>query len=211
MSDYEWGERWDMACALPPNPKAVLDVGCGSGMDFLSLVKRGITVVGVDIDRMAIEKARPRLSEVRFMDVERDEWPAEWHARFDVVAFCDSLEHMGDPWRVLRSVRPLIRPGGRVVVSLPNIRQWRVVIKLVAGIWRYTEGPGIMNRGHLRFFTRRTIADLFSAAGYRRPVFYFPRRTFHLSPPERVVNALTFGLMADLLYASYTASAEPVA
>jgi SAM-dependent methyltransferase len=210
MSDYEWGERWDMAPALPANPKTILDVGCGSGMDFLSLVKQGSSVVGVDIDPKAIEKARPRLTEVRVMDVEREEWPAEWRARFDVVAFCDSLEHVVDPWRTLQGVRPLLRPGGRVVVSLPNLRQWRVLAKLAAGGWQYTKGPGIMNRGHLHFFTRRTIEDLFRAAGYQRPLFYFPRRTFHLRAPERVANTLTFGLLADLLYASHTVSAEPV-
>ncbi len=209
MSDYEWAERWDMSCALPANPRAILDVGCGSGMDFLSLAKGGVEVVGVDMNPKAIEVARPRLSEARVMDVEHDEWPPEWLARFDVVAFCDSLEHMTDPWRVLHGVRPLIRPGGRVVVSLPNLRQWRVVVKLAAGSWRYTDGAGIMNRGHLHFFTRQTIHDLFRAAGYRRPVLYFPRRTFHLRPPERVANALTFGLLADFLYNSYTASAEP--
>lgn len=210
MPDYEWGERWDMECALPPNPKAILDVGCGSGMGFLSAMRRGVRVVGVDIDPKAIEKARTRLSEARAMDVEHDEWPAEWHGQFDAVAFCDSLEHMIDPWKVLQGVRSLLAPGGRVVVSLPNVRQWRVVVKLAAGTWRYAKGPGIMNRGHLRFFTRQTIDDLFRAAGYQRPVFYFPRRTFQLWPPERIANAVTLGLLADLLYNSHTASAEPV-
>lgn len=117
---------------------------------------------------------------------------------------------MRDPWRVLESVRPLISPEGRVVVSLPNVRQWRVVLKLAYGMWRYTEGAGIMNRSHFHFFTRQTIDELFRSASYQTTVFYFPRRTFHLRPPERIANMLTFGLLAELLYDSHTVSAEPI-
>jgi SAM-dependent methyltransferase len=199
-----------MWCALPPNPKTVLDIGCGSGMGLAGLVTRGITVVGVDVDPKAIAKARLRLSEVRLMDVERDSWPADWLGRFDVVAFCDSLEHFDDPWSVLRATRPLLRGSGRVVASVPNLRQWRMLAKLALGQWHYHDGPGIMNRGHLRFFTAQTARDLFTESGYREPTLYFPRRTFHLGGPERVLNALTLGVVPEIFYASLTISAEPI-
>jgi SAM-dependent methyltransferase len=208
LADYEWGERRDMLVAMPPCPRTVLDVGCGAGMGFLSLVRKGVTVVGVDADPAGVAKARSRLSEAVVMDVERDPWPAEWTGRYDVVAFCDCLEHLVDPWRVLRDVRPLLRPGGRVVASLPNLRQWRLVVKLLAGRWRYHDEAGIMNRGHLRFFTRQTICELFAGAGYGRPTFHF-QPAFHLRGPERVVSRLALGGMADLLYSSHTVSAEP--
>jgi 2-polyprenyl-3-methyl-5-hydroxy-6-metoxy-1,4-benzoquinol methylase len=209
MSDYEWGERWDLDCALPARPESILDVGCGAGMDFLSLAKRGTEVVGVDSDPAAIAKASARLREVRLLEVGRDPWPSEWQGHFEVVAFCDSLEHMVDPWTVLRDVRPLLRTGGRVVASIPNLRQWRLVVKLAMGRFDYVIGAGTMNREHLRFFTRRTITDMFREAGYAEPTFHFPWRTFHLPGPERVAHALLLRSCPDLLYGSHTVSAIP--
>ena len=209
MADYEWGERWDMWCALPPDPRTVLDVGCGSGMGLASLSKRGITVIGVDVDPKAIVKARTRLREARLLDVEREPWPVDWLGFFDVIAFCDSLEHFADPWKVLRSTRSLLRAGGRVVASVPNLRQWRMLTKLALGRWHYHDGPGIMNRSHLHFFTRQTMRDLFTESGFGQPTFYFPRQTFHLRQPERALNAMTFGAVPDFFYNSFTVSAEP--
>src|SRR3979490_892415 len=160
MADYEWGERWDMWWALPPDPRTVLDVGCGSGMGLASLSKRGITVIGVDVDPKALVKARTRLGEGRPLDGGRAPSPGGWVGFFASIAFCDSLEHFADPWKVLGSTRSLLRAGGRVVASVPNLRQWRMLAKLALGRWHYHDGPGIMNRSHLHFFTRQTMRDL---------------------------------------------------
>lgn len=198
-----------MFCALPQRPRSILDVGCGSGLGFQSYMAAGSTVVGVDIDPAAIARASRHLTDARVHDVESDPWPEDWAGSFDVVAFCDCLEHLRDPWKALRNVRPLLRPGGRVVVSLPNLSHWRTLGKLSLGRWRYVDGPGIMARTHLRFFTKQTVRDLFQEAGYHPPKFYFPWRTFHLEGPERAMHALTLGRMPQLLYRSYTASAMP--
>lgn len=198
-----------MFCALPHRPKSILDVGCGSGQGFQSYMASGSVVVGVDIDPAAIAKASRRLTDARVHDVESDPWPEAWAGTFEVVAFCDCLEHLRDPWRALRSVRPLLRPGGRVVVSLPNLSHWRTLGKVALGRWRYVDGPGIMARTHLRFFTKQTVRDLFQEAGYQAPKFYFPWRTFHLERPERAMHLLTLGRMPHLFYSSYTASAVP--
>ena len=205
----EFGERWDAYCALPPDLKSILDVGCGAGIGFQSLRRRGVRVVGVDNDRNAIAAASQRLDEALLIDVERQPWPDRFLGTFDVVVFCDCLEHLADPWRTLASVRSLLSPTGMVIASIPNLRQWRLIVKLALGRWDYATAAGTVQRGHLRFFTRATIIDMFLESGYQQPNFFFPLRTFHLQPLERMINRLTLGRVKDLLYGSHTISALP--
>ena len=70
-------------------------------------------------------------------------------------------------------------------------------------------GAGVVQRGHYTFFTRQTVIDLFSEAGFKQPRFYWPLRTFHLRPIDRLLHALTFCRIPDLWYGSYTVSAHP--
>jgi len=205
------GERWDMYCAIPPGARSLLDVGCGTGGGFAGLRRRGLRVVGVDHDAGVVEAARQLLDDAVLIDVEAAEWPPEFARAFDVVAFADCLEHLRDPWTVLRSVRQLLTASGVVVVSVPNVRQIRVIVKLALGRWTYVDGPGIMSNSHLRFFTERTVRELFQIAGYADVRCMYPRRTFHVRQPERALNALTGGVLAGLLYNSLTVSARPVA
>jgi 2-polyprenyl-3-methyl-5-hydroxy-6-metoxy-1,4-benzoquinol methylase len=204
-----FGERWDVFCAMPRQPRAILDIGCGTGLGFQSFRRRGSRVVGVDIDPAELEQAAGRLDDAILMDVESDMWPAHFARSFDVVAFCDCLEHLVDPWTVLRSVPSLLTDEGVVVASIPNIRQIRLIAKLLIGRWDYVNGAGTIQRGHVRFFTRETIVDMFEESGFERPKFFFPRDTFHLRKPERLLDVLTRGTITDLLFGSYTVAARP--
>ena len=85
-------------------------------------------------------------------------------ASFDTVIFADVLEHLIDPWRVLRETTALLSPGGCVIASIPNIQHHRVLRGLMNGRWQYRD-RGITDRGHLRFFTLQTIRELFASAG----------------------------------------------
>lgn len=85
---------------------------------------------------------------------------------FDCVVFNDVLEHLIDPWEALRLTRPLLSEAGRVVAMIPNIRHVRAVMPLLfRGRWDYAD-TGLLDRTHLRFFTRATMIDLFETAGY---------------------------------------------
>ena len=88
-------------------------------------------------------------------DVETMELPLE-PGSFDVVLCGDVIEHLRDPVAALARLRPLLRPGGRLVLSTPNVANWAIRLSLLAGRWRYTD-RGILDRSHTHLFTRATL------------------------------------------------------
>ena len=84
--------------------------------------------------------------------------------KFDFILLADVLEHLPDPLTVLRFYVRFLAPGGRVVISLPNIACWDRRLALMLGRFDYADA-GIMDRTHLRFFTFRTARILLQEAG----------------------------------------------
>jgi 2-polyprenyl-3-methyl-5-hydroxy-6-metoxy-1,4-benzoquinol methylase len=143
----------------------VLDVGCSSGYLAEPLSRRGNTVVGLELDPEAAREAERWCERVLVGSVETMELPFE-PASFDAVVCGDVVEHLRDPGAALARLRPLLRPGGRLVVSTPNVANWAVRLSLLAGRWQYTD-RGILDRTHTHLFTRRTLVDTIERAGYR--------------------------------------------
>ncbi len=154
--------RPEVAALVPPECRRVLDVGCGTGQLGRLLQQRGHHVTGVELIPEAAEQAREHLDRVEIADIEIGfPFPP---ASFDAVVFADVLEHLIDPWRVLNEAVALLAPNGCVVASVPNVQNFDVLWRLARGRWEYRE-RGILDRGHLRFFTLATIHDLFAHAG----------------------------------------------
>ena len=149
----------------------VLDVGCSTGYLAQRLREQGNTVVGIEVDAEAADRARRWCERVVVGDVETIELPFE-PGSFDAVVAADVIEHLRAPERFLARARPLLRPGGRLVVSTPNVANWAMRLSLLAGRWRYTE-RGILDRTHTRLFTRTTLVEAVEAAGYRVEVLDF--------------------------------------
>lgn len=147
--------------------RTVLDVGCAEG-DVARLLKaRGCTVSGLDFDGEAAEKARADLDRLVIADLDRTRLSDHFEReQFDVIVFADVLEHLMDPTAALVDAAALLRPGGSVVVSVPNITHGSVRLALLQGRWRYTE-TGLLDRTHIRFFNRDGFVSLFADAGYR--------------------------------------------
>ena len=122
--------------------------------------------------------------------------------RFDCIVCNDVLEHLVDPWDTLKRLHPLIAPGGVMVASLPNMRFMPVLKDFVLkGEWRYVD-QGVMDRTHLRFFTRKSMRALFEESGYQLTqiqginAIRFPWK-FGL------FNKLVFGAFADAQFQQY--------
>jgi O-antigen biosynthesis protein len=154
--------RPEVAALVPADCRRVLEVGCATGQLGRLLKERGHHVTGIELVPAVAEAARAHLDEVVTADVETDGFPFGPDS-FDCVVFADVLEHLIDPWRVLRAAVEVLSPDGRVVASVPNVQNIDVIWRLVRGRWDYRE-RGITDFGHLRFFTLRTIHGLFQQA-----------------------------------------------
>jgi 2-polyprenyl-3-methyl-5-hydroxy-6-metoxy-1,4-benzoquinol methylase len=157
--------RSEMLEYVPSLCRKVLDVGCGAGRFGASMRQRtGCEVWGVESDAGCIQKAEQNIDKVLhgYFGPELNLPPGY----FDCIVFNDVLEHMLDPTSALVLARALLGSGGCIVASMPNIRHfptiWRLVVR---GEWEYKES-GILDKTHLRFFTRLSIMRLFQGAGF---------------------------------------------
>lgn len=163
MNAYYKG-RPEILALVPTDAKVVVDVGCGTGMlgHALKAADASRIVYGVEPAAEAVEQARVVLDDVLIGGAE-EAWPETWQ-RPDCIVFADTLEHMVDPWAVLKAAASRLSPGGSVVLSIPNVAHHTAVAPLLLrGRWDYAE-QGILDRTHLRFFVRRTVFELVAAA-----------------------------------------------
>jgi 2-polyprenyl-3-methyl-5-hydroxy-6-metoxy-1,4-benzoquinol methylase len=125
----------------------------------------GPAVVGIELDREAAAEAQRFCQRVLNSDLNRQGWSTEVDTKFDLITFGDVLEHLVDPSATLREAKTLLNPGGRILISLPNIAHWSIRAKLLLGRWEY-QPTGLMDYTHLRFFTTITGRRMIEAAGY---------------------------------------------
>jgi len=145
--------------------KKVLEVGCATGSISRVLKRNRCSVIGIEIDPKSAEHARKYCDDVIVGDVESVELPYK-DGFFDVIMFGDVLEHTINPLMVLKRLKRYLRDDGYIVVSIPNVANYVIRLKLLLGKFEYQEG-GILDRSHLQFFTLRTAKRLITDAGFR--------------------------------------------
>jgi 2-polyprenyl-3-methyl-5-hydroxy-6-metoxy-1,4-benzoquinol methylase len=155
---------------LPTTYHKVLEVGCGAGA-FAARLNPKAEIWGIEPFAQAAEKS---LACGRFAKIITTPWRqalAELPPRyFDLVVCNDVIEHMDDHHFFLNSLKPFLSPNASIVVSLPNIRHAPVVYDLlVKGDWTYQD-YGILDRTHLRFFTRRTVLEWLEVCGFKADI-----------------------------------------
>jgi 2-polyprenyl-3-methyl-5-hydroxy-6-metoxy-1,4-benzoquinol methylase len=145
----------------------VLEFGCGPGHVTRVMNERGCQVTGLEGDPVAAERAAEHAEQILVTDFDVDDYAAKLVGeQYDVALFGDVLEHVREPVELLRSVRPLLRRGGHVVMSLPNVAHIDVRLALLGGKFEYKPW-GLLDESHLRFFTRDSIEQLVREAGFR--------------------------------------------
>src|SRR5260370_27227285 len=152
--------------------KRVLEVGCSTGYMSRELVQRGCSVIGIEVDPAAAERARAHCQAVYVLDLNAPDWMAGLPEKgFDVVLLADVLEHLVMPDATLRQLREVLAPDGALIISLPNVVHWVTRSKISLGQFNY-EPWGTLDHTHLRFFTKKTARALIEAAGYRITRFH---------------------------------------
>lgn len=165
---YPFDERREVLPYVPGAAARVLDVGCGRGGFGLALRRANPnrTIWAIEEHPDFAAAAAPYYDRM-LLGSFPDALTASGGARFDCIVFNDVLEHLVDPWAALDAAAAHLSPGGAVVASIPNVRNVRTVVDLVVrGDWTYVD-MGVLDRTHLRFFTRKTIRNLFESAGMR--------------------------------------------
>jgi len=164
--DYYGEVRGDVVPYLPRGARQVLEVGCGRGLTGEHLQRKtGCRVTGVELNPAVAAAARRRLHRVVVGDVEDAAVAAEIGDGYDTLLALELFEHLVDPESFLQQARRFVRPGGRIVLSVPNVGHHSVVADLLAGRWDYLP-IGILCYTHYRFFTRRTLEDWLARCGF---------------------------------------------
>ena len=185
----------DLLAKIPVTARRVLEIGCGTG--GFARAYRDINPAaeywGVELFAEAAEEAKTVLDEVVLGSIENASVLAELDARrgdrrFDVLIFGDVLEHLLDPWSVLETLRQRMEPGAVCAICIPNVGHWSLVREQLLGRWNYADA-GLLDRTHLRFFSRDTAVEMLTKAGWSAvdadPRILWPEKT------EAAIKALT--------------------
>jgi len=192
-----------LAIGRVPANSRVLDLGVADGSVAAILNDMGCQVWGVELDPEAAEAARSVCQEVVVADLNTLELAEHFgEQQFDVVLMLDILEHLSDPATVLGRVKPVVAEGGWGIVSLPNVAHLSVRLALLNGRFSYTE-MGLLDRTHLRFFTRASIEELFDSADL------VIESLVPINPISVRRAALLVGPFRDMRYPQFAVVARP--
>ena len=194
---YYLNTRPEVLELVPRTARKVLDVGCGAGGLGTNLKARQVVEVhGVELAEQAAEHARNHLDKVWNSTIEAA-LPELPDGYYDCIVIADVLEHLLDPWTVLAELKKKLLADGKLIASIPNIQNWDVLSDLIQGRWDY-KSEGILDRTHLRFFTRNSVQALFWNAGLR--IANLSTTVRGSTPPAQLLKALTIsGLSAKEL------------
>ena len=151
---------------VEPNKK-VLDVGCATGRIAEKLKKeKKCFVVGIEINEAMAKIAEKRCDKVIVANVESlklIDFPKKY---FDILLFADVLEHCQNPGEILQNLRGYLSDNGYILISVPNVANWEIRLKLLCGRFDY-KGGTILDDGHLKFFTLNSIKRLIEQSGFK--------------------------------------------
>ncbi len=219
---YPWRDRLEpnkrqLVEWTPPGSR-VIEFGCATGyMSRVLREYRGCTVTGFEYSPAAAAQAAAYCERIVVGDIEDERLWEGLDGPYDVAVFADVLEHLRDPDRVLQRTRTWLSPGGRVLVSIPNIAHHSIRWQLLHGHFDYTES-GLLDETHLRFFTRTTTLAMLGRCGYRAEELGFSvQRTrldwillrLRLGAIERALTRIACAIAPDAMAFQWLMRASP--
>ena len=164
-ADYYSHERLDFLDWVGGRHGRVLDVGCGSGSNASWYRRHGaVEIVGVELHRSSAADAEAVFDRVVCGTIE--DAVGELDGPFDLIVCADVLEHLVDPWAVVRQLEGLANEATVLAISIPNIRFLGAIARIAVGSGFRYEEQGIFDATHLRFFTRSDVDRLIRQGGF---------------------------------------------
>jgi 2-polyprenyl-3-methyl-5-hydroxy-6-metoxy-1,4-benzoquinol methylase len=205
--NYYRHDRTEMLKYIPDNVRTILDVGCGEGL-FGRAIKqeRNCEVWGVELNSLATEKAQNNINKAINGDIVLilDSLPDQY---FDCIVFNDVLEHLIDPYSLLLKMKNILSKDGVIVCSIPNIRYFRAFIDfLISKEWKYTD-DGVFDRTHLRFFTYKSIINMFNSLDY--DILKIEGLVPIQSWEFKLFELVSIGYLSDMRYSQYVCIVKP--
>ena len=205
--DYFSNIRKDLINLIDANAKdlKILEVGAAYGETLYYLKQNGIAAeaVGVDIFEDAKNKQNYKpLDRFIFGDIEKIELP-EYNQYFDLILLPDVLEHLFEPKSVLETLKKYLKEDGKIIVSMPNIRYYSALYKIVfKGDFKYEES-GIFDYTHVRFYCRKNIQELLETAGYTILKQENSIKNYQGKSLSKLINLITFGIFEEFFSTQY--------
>jgi len=159
---YYSGIRWDIIDLIPEGNHKILEVGCGTGNTLIKLKKihKAQEIYGLEMNEEIVQGHIKDINKVIVGDVEQIDpsFPDEF---FDYIIFGDVLEHLIEPEKILKKYTKYLNKNGMIIASIPNIKNYTVLFDLIIRDKFEYKDSGILDRTHLRFFTRKEIINMF--------------------------------------------------
>jgi 2-polyprenyl-3-methyl-5-hydroxy-6-metoxy-1,4-benzoquinol methylase len=194
---YFQGSRPDIVALIPGAQNRIIELGCGTGMTLLGAreIGKASEIVGIDI----IGRLPQHDLLTRYYQGDIDTLPLDMErGSFDVAICADVLEHLVDPWSTLKKLSVLLKPGGTLIVSIPNARNYTLALKLLfTGDFQY-QSEGLLDKGHLRFFCKKNMVQLVQQAGFNVLKF-----DFRLQKLRKILYYLSCGLLEQFVVKQY--------
>ncbi len=201
------GYRKDILSVIPKNVKKVLDIGCSVGSlgEQIKKTNNNVEVIGIEIDENMGKIARNRLDDVIIGNIENLDLNKLFKDKyFDCIILADVLEHLVNPWNILKDLTNYLSDEGIIVASIPNIRHYTSIFSLVfKGYWPYRE-RGIHDKTHLRFFTLKNIKELFEYGNLKIVKIYKKYRIIERPHPLNIfAKYFALPILKDFLAYQY--------
>ena len=212
MMDYFARARREVLPFLPKSIERMLDVGCGEGVTT-ALIRQEYTSItwagGIELFADAALQAEKTMDRVWCGNFEELTFEYDISPKtLDVVLCLDILEHLQDPWEAVRRITPLLKSDGRLIISIPNIRNWKFIKNLLfKGDFEY-KNAGLLDRTHLRFFTRATAIKLAETGGLNTTYHgnIHPWKSFDM---RNILSRVSLNRLDDLMIKQFVIVASP--
>lgn len=173
FEEFEDYERNQALKELFNRKEKVLDLASGHGAVAEFIKSLGNEVVALDISKEALKKASERGIAVVYGNVEK-KLPFEDEV-FDACFWGDNAEHLFSPLKTLKEIYRILKPGGRVIISTPNMGYWRyrlyyLLFGMVLQTEWYKKNPWEWT--HIRFFNKAVMKKFLSAGDFELKEFY---------------------------------------